>query len=35
MAIITSDPDINVALDKINNFGSYEDNNYIRYIINV
>ena len=29
MAIITSNPDIITALDKINNFGSYEDNNYV------
>ena len=29
MAIITDNPNIDTALTKINNFGSYEDNNYV------
>ncbi len=29
MAIITDNPNLNVALEKINKFGSYEENNYV------
>ncbi|MFL2673364.1 MAG: carbamoyl phosphate synthase small subunit [Dehalococcoidia bacterium] len=29
MAIMTDNPDLNVALEKINKFGSYEESNYV------